>query len=282
LNLSPLALQSVLEWGRSDMASLAGAPLTPSVGDERFFLRSAIVMAVTIVAAFSFQLAMGRSSFSSPPLVHAHAIVFMGWVTIYLLQNVFVATDRMALHRRLGWLAAGWMVAMVVLGCAVTVAMVRRGQVPFFFQPLQFLVFDPMTVFGFAGLTVAAILLRRRTEWHRRFHFCGMSLLLAPAFGRLLPLPLLQPWAWEASFAASLAFPIFGIWSDVRRSGHAHPAWRWGVAAMLGVFVATEAIAYSPVGTALYRAVVAGSPGEAVPPLDFAAPPAGPQITGRT
>ena len=43
----------------------------------------------------------------------------------------------------------------------------------------------------------------------------------------------------------------------------------------------TEAITYSPLGTALYRAVTAGSPGAAVAPLGFAPPPAGPLMTGR-
>src|SRR4051812_34218038 len=168
--------------GGRNMATLANAPLSPAAGDERFFLRAAIVMTLTIVAGFSLQLAMGRSSFASPPLVHAHAIVFMGWVVIYLLQNTFVATDRMALHRRLGWLAAAWMVPMLVLGCMVTFAIVRRGHVPFFFKPVQFLVFDPMSLFTFVGLTVAAIALRKQTDWHRRLHFCGMTMLLGPGF----------------------------------------------------------------------------------------------------
>jgi hypothetical protein len=263
------------------MATIAQAPRPSVTRDELFFLRAAIAMTLVIIAGFSTQLAAGRSSFSSPPLVHAHAIVFMGWVTIYLLQNIFVTTGRMNLHRRLGWIAAGWMVAMVILGFAVTVAMVRRGQVPFFFRPLQFLVFDPMTVLTFAGLTTAAILLRRRTDWHRRLHFCGMSLLLGPGFGRLLPLPLLQPWAWEATFAACMIFPAVGVLRDVRRSGQVHPAWRWGIAAMVGGALVTEAITYSAAGGALYRAVTAGSPGATVSALEFAAPPGGPQITGR-
>lgn len=263
------------------MATLAQQPAGVGPGDERFFLRGAIVMALIVVAGFSLQLAMGRSTFASPLRVHLHAVVFMGWVTIYLLQNVFVASGRMTLHRRLGWLAAAWMVPMIVLGCYVTAAMVRGGQVPFFFRPLQFLVFDPMTVFAFAGLTTAAIVLRRRTEWHRRLHFCGMSLLLGPAFGRLLPMPLLQPWAWEAAFAACLVPPLVGIWADARRRGRAHPAWHWGVAAMIAAFALTEAITYSPIGGALYRAVTAGSPGASVPPLDFAPPPVGSLVTGR-
>ena len=264
------------------MASITSDIPVTSSNDDRFFVRGAIVMALTIVAGFSFQHAMGRSTFMSPPLVHAHAIVFMGWVAIYLAQNLLIATGRVDIHRKLGWIALGWLFPMVLLGCLVTLAMLRRGQVPFFFRPLQFLVFDPMTLFFFAGLTIAAVTMRRQTQWHRRLHFCGMSLLTMPAFGRLLPMPLLQPWAWEAAFAASMIFPIAGIVADLRRSGQVHPAWRYGIGAMLACFVLTEAITYSPVGTALYRVVTAGSPGASVPALEFAPPPGTALMTGRS
>lgn len=263
------------------MATLAQRHSGPVVGDERFFLRGAIVMAITIVSAFSLQYLMGRSTFASPLRVHLHAWVFMGWVVIYLLQNTFVATGRMNLHRRLGWIAAGWMVPMIVMGFVVTAAMVRHGTVPFFFRPLQFLIFDPVTVLAFAALTTSAILLRRRTEWHRRLHFCGMSMLLGPAFGRLLPMPLLSPFAWEAAFGASMVFPLAGMWADLRRSGRVHPAWGYGIATMIGAFVLIEALTYSPFGTQIYDAVTRGSPGASVPPLEFASPPQGPLVTGR-
>jgi hypothetical protein len=121
-----------------DMASLA-QPM-PAARDDGFFLRAALGMAAVIVTGFSVQLLAGRSSFASPWYVHAHAMVFMGWIAIYLVQNTLVATGNIAWHRRLGWLGAGWIALMVVLGLAVTIAMVRRGQVPFFFMPAQFLV----------------------------------------------------------------------------------------------------------------------------------------------
>lgn len=263
------------------MATLAdrGGAMVPP--DSRFFLNAAFTMAVVIVAGFSLQFAMGRSSLSSPLLVHAHGLVFMGWLGLYVMQNVSAATGRMALHRRLGWIAPFWLVAMLMLGFAVTLAMVQRGQVPFFFRPLQFLVFDPVALLTFAGLVVAAIALRRRTDWHRRLHFCGMALLLGPAFGRLLPMPLLAPWAWEAVFAATLLFPLAGVIADLRRSGRVHPAWHWGIGTLIASFVLVEAVTYSPAGTALYRSVTAGTPGAAIAPLAFAPPPPGLQITGR-
>jgi hypothetical protein len=263
------------------MATIAEQPGLTVRSDDRFFLRAAFVMAAVIVAGFSLQLAMGRSTFASPLRVHVHAILFMGWVGIYLLQNLFAATGRLRLHRLLGWVAAAWLVPLFVSAFVVTLAMVRNGLVPFFFRPLHFLLFDPLSVVAFAGLTVAAIRLRRRTDWHRRLHFCGMALLLGPGFGRLLPMPLLQPLAWEAAFAVTLLFPLAGILADRRRDGRVHPAWLWGMATIVGTFALIEALTYSPAGVALYDAVTAGSPGAQVAPLDFAPPPEGPLMTGR-
>lgn len=74
-------------------------------GEARFFFTMALVMAAAIVAGFAFNLAIGRSSFSLPWLVHFHAWVMMGWVGLYLMQNTLVFADNIALHRRLGWLS---------------------------------------------------------------------------------------------------------------------------------------------------------------------------------
>lgn len=258
------------------MTTMTDAAAPIAAREHRFFLNSAFAMTFLIVAGFSLNLAMGRSTFASPLLLHAHALVFMGWVTINLLQNVFAATGRTALHRRLGWLATGWIAVMLVLGVAVTVAMVRRGGVPFFFRPLQFLVFDPVSLVAFVGLTTAAVLLRRQTEWHRRLHYCAMATLVGPAFGRLLPMPLMAPWAWEGVVAAVAIFPLVGIVWDKRRNGRVHPAWAWGLGVMAATVLVTESITYSGVGQALYRQVTAGSPGAAVPPLAFPPPPGPP------
>ena len=252
-----------------------------SYSDDRFFRVTAFAMAIAIVLGFSFQLAMGRSSFASPLRVHLHAVVFMGWVAIYVTQAVLATTGSVALHRRLGWISTGWIALMVLMGCWVTVAMVRQGTVPFFFTPLQFLVFDPLAVLTFAALVAAGIANRHRTEWHRRLNYCGMSLLLGPAFGRLLPMPFLIPWAYEATLIAVLIFPVIGVFADLRRSGQVHPAWLWGIATIIGSTLLVEAIAFGPLGVPLYDAVTAGSPGATIAPLEFPPPPDTPLRTGR-
>ncbi|PSJ43614.1 hypothetical protein C7I55_01580 [Sphingomonas deserti] len=241
----------------------------------------AIAMALTVVAGFSLQLAMGRSSFASPVHVHLHALLFFGWVTLYVAQNVLVTRGTLALHRRLGWIGAAWAAAMVGVGIYTTANMVRNGTAPFFFEPAYFLVMNSLSVLCFAGLTAAAIILRRRTDWHRRLHVCGMAMLTGPAFGRLLPMPLLIPHAGSAVFAALMLWPAIGIAADLRRRGRVHPAWWWGIGAMFATQAAMTLIAHNPLGLAIYDAVTAGTPGARVAPLDFPPPPAGPLITGR-
>jgi hypothetical protein len=233
---------------------------TAARSEKRFFFIMACVMALVIVAGFSTNILLGRSSFGVPLVFHLHAFVFFGWVTLYLLQNGLIAADNVALHRRLGWLALLWVPAMVGLGIAMTIVSARKGA-PFFFDANGFLFGNPIAILAFAGLTAAAIRLRRRTDWHRRLMFCGMAILTGPGLGRLLPMPLFIPWAWSAVFAVSLLFPLIGMLADRRRTGRVHPAWLWGVGVMLGAHIGGELLAHSPLGEAATRAVVAGTPG---------------------
>jgi hypothetical protein len=230
-------------------------------GEHKFFLTMAIIMALVIVAGFATNLAMGRSSFAVPLIYHFHAFVFFGWVVLYVTQNALVASGSVALHRRLGWLAAVWAPVMVMMGTTMTIySLSRTGGLPFF-DVREFLFGNPLSVVAFAGLVAAAIVNRRRTDWHRRLMFCAMAYLTGPGFGRLLPMPLLIPWSfWVAAFVAPSIFPLIGIVFDFRRNGKVHPAWLWGVGAALTALITADLIAYSAPGTALARAVIAGSP----------------------
>lgn len=259
------------------MASLAGKQRRVG-SDERFFVISAIIMTLVLVGGFSTQLAMGRSSFGAPLRVHLHAVTFFSWTMLYLAQNLLVGRGYRGIHKRLGWLAAALIPMMIVMGTWVTVALIRVGHAPFFFQPLYFLVMDPVTVLVFAGLAATAIAMRGRTQWHRRLMFCGMAILLGPGFGRLLPMPLMIPYAGWGVFAAIILFPLAGMIRDLRATGKVHPAWWWGTGAIVAMQVSIDLITFSPLGLAIYDGVTTGSPGAAVAPLAFppfpGAPPA--------
>jgi len=245
------------------MATIVG-PVGAERGERKFFFVMACVMALVIVAGFSTNLLLGRSSFGLPLIFHAHAFVFMGWVVLYLLQAGLVAADRVAAHRRLGWLAVLWVPAMLGLGLAMTIVSARKGA-PFFFDVNEFLFGNALGILTFAGLVTAAIMMRRRTDWHRRLMFCGMAILTGPGLGRLLPMPLFIPWAWWVAVGVTLVFPLIGIAADRRRTGKAHPAWYWGIGAILASLIIGDLIAYSGPGIDMTQSLIAGTPGAARP-----------------
>jgi hypothetical protein len=159
--------------------------------------------------------------------------------------------------------------------------MVQAGLTPFFFTPAYFLVMNPLSMTVFASFVVAAIRLRRTTAWHRRLMLSGMAMLLAPALGRLLPMPLLVPWSGLAVFAVLILFPLAGMFADWRRTRAVHPAWLWSLAVLLGMQLVIEVVGRSDAGAALVGAVTAGTPGATVDPLGYPPPPLGLLIAGR-
>lgn len=260
--------------GECNMATAASAHPVGVTRDGRFFVIMALLMALVLVAGFSLQFLAGRSSFDAPILTHAHGVIFFGWVLLLVTQTLLASRGSIGLHRTLGWIGAGWVTAMVTAGVAVVTVKTQAGLTPFFFQPQHFLIVNPMTLFAFAGFTAAAIVNRRRTDWHSRLHLAAMTMILGPGFGRLLPMPLMIPWGFQIAALVGLVFPIAGMIRDQRVEGRVHPAWWWGVAGLVGTLLLGELIVYSPIGDAIYAAVTAGHPGASAAPLDFAPPPA--------
>lgn len=256
------------------MATLAPAQYQSAVS-ESFFRTLAITMALTVVAGFSLHFAMGRSTFAARPLVHLHGLAFMGWVALFVTQASLATAGSRALHRRLGWIGAGWAGLLVVMGLLISIDVTQRGTAPFFFRPQYFLIANPLGLLCFVMLTTWAIRMRRRSDWHKRLHICAMAAIIGPAFGRLLPMPLLIPYAFDIAVLAGLVFPLAGMVRDWRRDGKVHPAWWRGVLAILVVLPLAHLTANSPVGDAIYAAVTAGHPGADVPGLEFAPPPPG-------
>ncbi len=243
--------------------------------DSRFFRACITLMAIMLVCAFMFQLAMGRSSFNAPPIVHLHAVVFMGWLAIMLAQTWLATGGNVAMHRRLGRLAVVWAFGILVIGTLVTIAAVQTGRVPFFFQPQHFLIANPLTVVGFMALLGAAIVLRKQTDWHARLQVGAFVMLMGPGFGRLIPMPLLMPYAFESACLLALIFPFAGMIRDWRVLGRPHRAWLWGICVLIGVLLLARWIAFSPVGNSIYAAAMADSPAAVTDGLAFPPPPPG-------
>jgi hypothetical protein len=238
----------------------------------RFYTIMAFVMALVIVAGFSLNLAMGRSSFALPAAFHVHGMIFMGWLGLYLAQAVTIASGNRALHRQLGKLAYVFIPAMVAAGAMIIVVSIRGTGGPFFFAQNEFFISNLAGLLVFGGLALWALRVRRYTGWHRRLMLVAMSALTGPGLGRLLPMPLLIPYAWPIAVAASFVFGAVAILVDWRTNGRVHPAYWWGMGINVGGFLASMALAYSPIGYAITEAVIAGTPGAERPMGPFLPP----------
>jgi hypothetical protein len=247
----------------SDIRPMANDSAKPSRprGDERFFLAAAGTMGLVVVAGFTNLVLQGTTTFAAPWPVHLHAVVFMGWVGIFMAQVWMATRGPLALHRRLGWISVAYIPVILVLGTATIIRMLRLGTTPPMWTPRYFFVMNMMALIGFAILSIAGIRMRRRTDWHRRLMLCAMAALVITAFNRLMPVSLLFAVMSLASAIAILLFPIAGMIADRRRTGRIHPAWLWGFGVWVLTGVTTETLGLSGMAAAAVHAITAGSPG---------------------
>ncbi|WP_340266721.1 hypothetical protein [Sphingobium mellinum] len=246
----------------------------PGVGDQErnFFRVMAMVMAAVIVAGFAFNLAMGRSTFAVPIVYHVHAFVFFGWVALYVAQSWLIAGNNVRLHRALGLVAYGWVPVMVLMGFVIMITSLRRSGGPFFFDQNEFLFSNTMLLMLFGAMVFAALRQRRYMGWHRRLMVTAMSILTGPGLGRLLPMPLFIPNAWRIMMVFTLAFPVIGMIVDKRRRGQVHPAWFWGVGAIIATQLVAELLAYSDWGVGVTHSILDGTAGSQRPMAAFLPP----------
>jgi hypothetical protein len=232
----------------------------------------ALVMALVIIAGFSLNLAMGRSSFAAPWPYHVHGMIFMGWLGLYLAQVGTITTGNIALHRQLGKFAYVWIPAMVAAGVMIILVSIRGSGGPFFFAQNEFLISNTAGLLVFGGLALWALRVQRYSGWHRRLMLVAMSALTGPGLRRLLPMPLLIPNAWPIAVSVSFVFGAVAMLADWRTNGRVHPAYLWGMGINVGAFLASMALAYSPLGYAITEAVIAGTPGAERPMGPFLPP----------
>lgn len=224
--------------------------------DHIFFLSMAIALAVTVVGGFATQALAGRVDIPHVPFwVHLHGLVFLSWMVLYVTQNALILRGSIALHRQLGWLAAGLACVMLPLAATTASMAVRLGRTPPFFRPDFFLSLSILELAGFAGLTAAAIALRKRTEWHRRLMLSGTIVLSGPAWGRLLPMPLLGGWGEYAVLAVLLLYLAVGMIYDLRTRGRVHPAYLWGAGTIAATILLLQPLANTPPIAALAAAL---------------------------
>lgn len=230
------------------MATLANA----ATREEAFWQKIALGMAIFIVLGFMQFAARGFVDVGRVPLhVHLHGAIMLGWLALAVAQPWLVHRDNLAAHRRLGRLGVALAALVVAIGSYTGISAAATGRQPPFFTPPYFLALTQVSVAIFGGLVIAAVVNRRRTQWHRRLMLGAMILILEPALGRVLPMPLMMPWGEWAVLAIQLA--VLGIVArhDLRAAGRVHPATVTVAAVLIIAHGLVETLAVTPAWAAL-------------------------------
>jgi uncharacterized membrane protein YozB (DUF420 family) len=199
-------------------------------GEWTFFAIMSLVVAAVIAAGFGPSYAGSLAPPGLPWWVHLHGAAMACWILLFVAQAALVRRRALPLHRTLGYASIALVVVMVPLGIATDLLAIRRHAVPPFFTPAQMFAADLCDILLFAGLFAAALLLRRRREWHKRLLLCATVLLTWPAIGRLGPvrqfgIDMVVP----ISVALLIPLALVGPIHDLITRRRIHPAYLWGV-----------------------------------------------------
>lgn len=224
--------------------------------DRRFFSGMALAILLTVFVGFApsfyLKVVFGAPGVSGQPtlstLMHVHGLAFTGWILVFLVQTRLVAGRRLALHRRLGYGAAGLAVAMVVLGVMAAVDAARRGAAPPGGPPpLVFMIIPFADMAIFSTLVAAGMWFRNQGQIHKRLMLVSTIAILTAAIARWPGVLAGGPLAF---FALTDLFVVVAMVYDRITRGRVHPAYWWGGGALLGSQVGRLAVS----GTAAWLA----------------------------
>lgn len=227
------------------------------LSDQRFFTRLAQVLAGLIVFGFlQWALRGFVDPLQTPIWIHAHGIAMLGWLGTIVAQNSLAESGNLTLHRRLGWTSLGLVLAIVLLGTYAGRMALAMHRVPPFFTDGYFLALTHVEVIVFALTVASAIYMRTQTQWHRRLMIAATVLLMEPALGRLLPMPLLGQIIGGWTITA-VQVGVLGIMArhDAKALGHVHPATLVGMGLMVAVHGVIQVLAGIPTVAAYAEAI---------------------------
>ncbi len=230
-------------------AELGGSPR--AVVKRRFYLIMALVLTAIVALGFSNTIPYDFKTPGFPPFLVVHGVVFATWMLLFVAQPALVMQGSLALHRKLGWFGAGLAVAMVGLATVAILGALLSDHVPPFYPHRLFLVRGIMGISVFAGLVIAGIAQRRRGEWHKRLMLCASIVVIGPGLERALPIPDMGPnWPYIVD-ALIMLLALAGPVVDLVSRRRVHPAYLWGVGAILFGQLFVDVVTPSPLAPAL-------------------------------
>lgn len=227
---------------------------------DNFFLWTAVAITTTVFAGFWFTYFGPMFAANRAPdalVVHLHGWSFFAWYVMLVAQSALVRSRRISLHRRLGGLSVA--LAALMAGTGLLVVGVRMADAldtgdPFWSAsgPAVF-----ATLVLFVAFYVAALRMRRRSDWHKRLMIIASVGGMGAATFRLSMVLFGPESAMWLGLLGSNLFIVAGIVRDSLVDKRVHPAWWIGLFTCVALEAGTLLLTPTPVGQAVSHALVA-------------------------
>ena len=204
--------------------------------DRRFYGWAAATVALIVMVGFArtYYLKAFFGTRTLTPFVHFHGLVMSAWVVLFIVQTRLIAAHRVVLHRTLGVLGCGLAALVVVVAADATLQAADREVASHSVGPFHFLLgINFVNLFAFFALFVAAIVWRKRSDYHKRLMLLATVNLLAPAVARIC---LIFTHNQYAQLAAIFLCILLCVAIDTLRHRRLHPAMGWGAAFSIVLF----------------------------------------------
>ena len=242
------------------MATIAVPQASPAV--SKFYVTMACLFVAIAFGGFfgTYWLQIARGTFNGSAMLHLHGLLFSLWTLFFLSQALLVANGRVRSHRSWGLLGISLATAMLFTGLAVSILGLHERLDAGFGEPARAFTIVPVSaVLTFAGFVIAAIVNRRRPEWHKRFMLIATIALLQAAVARFFflaatgggpgmrpgfgpPMPIER--TMTAGFLVDLLI-VAAIVHDWRSDRRVHPAYWWGFGIFLSVQLSRPVIGHT-------------------------------------
>lgn len=195
--------------------------------ERRFYVGAAISIVIVVLAGFSIDVDLLRDMSSLSALVRVHGLVMFGWIALFVTQTVLVARRRVDWHRRLGFFGAALAALIVIADTATVITAARLGgdHLPPGIPVPLFLAFSLLDLLSFAILVGSAVLLRGRSDWHKRLMLLATLMVLDAALARFIG--AYTSWELDPGLARD-ALVLVCVAIDAWRYRRLHPAFLIG------------------------------------------------------
>jgi hypothetical protein len=213
--------------------------------DRDLYTWGALIAVILVFSGFArtYYLKQAFGTPALPALVHTHGALMTAWFLLFVVQVRLVASHRVDVHRKLGWVGAGLATALLAVGTLTAVNAARLGHSPGP-PPLVFLTIPLGDMVVFATLISLGLGYRNRPAVHKRLVLLSSLSMITAAIARI-PLDFLAHGGLPAFFGSTDLVILAIVAYDTFKNRHLHPAFGWGFA----FIVASQAFRFWLAGT---------------------------------